>query len=309
VAAFKAEGFKGAETWLCTSKIRRTKPCYGPAFEFLKTLVPADEVKYIKVTMVSHRDNSSDHQCAPEWFHLRHGHYAFTKGAYPSEEGYFADIAKAYREEIADLYKRGCRNIQIDDPLLAYFCAVPMIEGMKKVGINSEDVLDTYIKLYNDCLEGHPADMVCGLHLCRGNFKGGVHFSEGGYDAIAVKLFNEIHCDTYYLECAFHPKISGLMVDDTPRAGNFEPLASLPKNKTVVLGLISSKLPELEETKQVEGRLNEAAKILGDPHKKRICLSPQCGFASHIEGNKVLTPSHFLDRLFPPNAPSFASDC
>src|SRR5262249_6605335 len=82
----------------------------------------------------------------------------------------------------------------------------------------------------------------------------------------------------------------GLMVDDTPRAGNFEPLAHLPKHKSVVLGLISSKLPELEDPKQISSRLDEAATILGDPEKKRICLSPQCGFASHIEGNKVSSP-------------------
>jgi methionine synthase II (cobalamin-independent) len=129
--------------------------------------------------------------------------------AYPSEQEYFSDIAKAYREEIADLYKAGCRNIQIDDPLLAYFCAVPMLEGMKAQGIDPNKVLGSYIGLYNDCLRDHPADMTCGLHLCRGNFKGGVHFSEGGYDAIAVKLFNEINCDVYYLECnCFRHKIN-----------------------------------------------------------------------------------------------------
>jgi len=153
-----------------------------------------------------------------------------------------------------------------------------MIDGMKEVGIDSQKVLDRYIKLYNDCLAGHEPDMVVGLHLCRGNFKGGVHFSEGGYDAIAVKLFNEINCDTYYLEY------------DTPRAGNFEPLAHLPKGKSVVLGLISSKVPDLEDPKQIAGRVDEAAEILGDPQKKRICLSPQCGFASHIEGNNVRPP-------------------
>jgi len=161
-----------------------------------------------------------------------------------------------------------------------------MIEGMKQVGIDSNTVLDTYIKLYNDCLEGHKSDMTIGLHLCRGNFKGGVHFSEGGYDTIAIKLFNEINCDTYYLECSCL-SITLLTADDTPRAGNFEPLAHLPKDKSVVLGLISSKLAELEDPKQIAGRIDEAAKILGDPQKKRICLSPQCGFASHIEGNAV----------------------
>ena len=161
-----------------------------------------------------------------------------------------------------------------------------MIEGMKKAGIDSNNVLNTYIKLYNDCLEGHKSDMTIGLHLCRGNFKGGVHFSEGGYDAIAVKLFNEINCDTYYLECSYL-SVPPLIADDTPRAGNFEPLAHLPKAKSVVLGLISSKLAELEDPKQIAGRVDEAAKILGDPQKKRICISPQCGFASHIEGNAV----------------------
>lgn len=133
-------------------------------------------------------------------------------------------------------------NIQFDDPLLAYFCADSMIAGMEEREIDHVGLLDLYIKVYNDCLKGRPADLTVGLHLCRGNFKGGLHFSEGGYDRIAVKLFQQINVDCYYLEY------------DTERAGTFEPLKYLPKHKSVVLGLISSKVP------QVHGSHNLKAK-------------------------------------------------
>ena len=189
---------------------------------------------------------------APEWFHLRHGEYAYPKDVYandgtsppaygraarlsahvPADE-YFNDIATAYQEEIQALYAAGCRNVQFDDPLLAYFCAESMIKGMEERGIDHEALFDTYIRAYNACIEGRPADMTVGLHLCRGNFKGGLHFSEGGYDRIAIKLFTQINVDAYYLEY------------DTPRAGTFEPLKFLPKHKTVVLGLVTSKSPQV----------------------------------------------------------------
>jgi methionine synthase II (cobalamin-independent) len=146
---------------------------------------------------------------------------------------FFADVAVAYQQEIKELYAAGCRDIQFDDPLLAYFCAESMIKGMESLGIDHEALLDTYIRAYNACLKDRPTDMVVGLHLCRGNFKDGMHFSEGGYDRIAIKLFQQINVDTYYLEY------------DTPRAGTFEPLKFLPKNKSVVLGLVSSKIPQV----------------------------------------------------------------
>jgi len=221
--------------------------------------------------------------CAPEWYHLRHGQYAYDKSVYANDDEYFADIAVAYQQEIADLYAHGCRNLQIDDPLLAYFCAESMISGMKEAGIDSEALLDTYIRTYNNCLKGKPADMTIGVHLCRGNFKDGRHFSEGGYDRIAIKLFNEIHADCYYLEY------------DTERAGTFEPLKHLPANKTVVLGLISTKLRKLEDKNELKKKILAAADVIADGNPKRskeaalnqICISPQCGFASHSEGNNI----------------------
>jgi len=161
-----------------------------------------------------------------------------------------------------------------------------MLEGMRNEGVDSEAVLDLYIKVYNGILKDRPADMTMGLHLCRGNFKDGVHFSEGGYDRIAIKMFNNLDFDCYYLEY------------DTERAGTFEPLKFLPPNKTVVLGLISSKLPKLEDEYQLIKRVHDAAEIIasGDPRRplhealNQICISPQCGFASHSDGNVISIP-------------------
>ncbi|KAI0037184.1 UROD/MetE-like protein [Vararia minispora EC-137] len=277
-AGFKELNFKKADSYMCKSKIKRTKSFYRAEFEYTKSLLPSEKHKDIKLTI-----------CAPEWFHLRHGPYAYPLDVYKTDEEYFADISRAYREEIAELYSLGCRNIQFDDPLLAYFCSEKMLAGMKEAGVDSERLLQLYINVYNDCLEGRPADMNVGVHLCRGNFKarsqhsGGRHFSEGGYDRIAVKLFNELNVDCYYLEY------------DTERAGTFEPLKHLPKHKTVVLGLVTSKFPQLEDPEEMKQRVHSAAEIISHGVESRtkaeafhqICISPQCGFASHSLGNEV----------------------
>jgi methionine synthase II (cobalamin-independent) len=127
---------------------------------------------------------------------------------YTDREAYFNDIAAAYRQELEVLYAAGCRNVQIDGPIFAFFCDVSMLKGLKDDGKDPVALLDAYIRLYNNCLATRPRDMTVGLHLCRGNFRS-IHFSEGGYDAIAVKLFNEVNVDCYYLEY------------DTERAGAF----------------------------------------------------------------------------------------
>jgi hypothetical protein len=132
-----------------------------------------------------------------------------------------------------------------------------MLAGMQAAGVDAEALLDTYIRAYNACLKGRPRDMTVGLHLCRGNFKDGLHFSEGGYDRIARKLFNEIDVDTYYLEY------------DTQRAGSFEPLRHLPPHKSVVLGVLSSKLPALEHVEHVKQRIHEAAETIAGGELKR----------------------------------------
>lgn len=157
-----------------------------------------------------------------------------------------------------------------------------MLQGFQDAGEDSEALLDSYIQLYNACLAGRPADFHVGLHLCRGNFAYSRHFSEGGYDRIAGKLFNEIAVDTYFLEY------------DTPRAGGFAPLKALPPHKNVVLGVITSKFPELEDLGELRERVFQAADFVGagagqtrEEALRRIGVSPQCGFASHHLGNSV----------------------
>lgn len=157
-----------------------------------------------------------------------------------------------------------------------------MLAGFKEVGEDSDALLDSYIKLYNDCLASRPGDLHVGIHLCRGNFAYSKHFSEGGYDRIATKLFNDIDVDTYFLEY------------DTARAGGFEPLKELPPHKNVVLGVITSKFPELEDIGAMKERVYQAADIMAsgagqsrDQALQRIGVSPQCGFASHHLGNSV----------------------
>ncbi|GAA6038283.1 hypothetical protein JCM8097_003921 [Rhodosporidiobolus ruineniae] len=270
-AFFESHAEKPGDTMVCNAKLVRNKPMYRPEFEYVASLVKPEEVKNVKITLA-----------APEWYHLRHGEHAFDTSVYATEEEYFADIAKAYREELADLYDAGCRNVQFDDPMLAYFCATSMLEGMKAEGIDSGKVLDQYIQLYNDCVRDAPADMTIGLHLCRGNFKDGMHFSEGGYEHISKKLFKELNAHVYYLEY------------DTARAGGFEPLADLPADKVVVLGLVTSKFPALEDKEELVKRINEAADFVAKGNNqtreealKRLAISPQCGFASHAEGNPV----------------------
>lgn len=157
-----------------------------------------------------------------------------------------------------------------------------MIAGFKADGQDADALLDSYIKLYNDCVSSRPADMHLGIHLCRGNFAYSKHFSEGGYDRIATKLFNNIDADTYFLEY------------DTERAGTFEPLKELPAHKNVILGVITSKFPELEDLEETRGKVFQAADIIAkgagqtrEEALKRIGVSPQCGFASHHLGNAV----------------------
>lgn len=199
IAAFTESGHKPGETVICTGKIKHVGSTYVDQFKYLASLVPPEQVKNLKITLA-----------APNWYHLRYKEgRAYPKEVYSSDEEYFADIAKAYQEELQILYDAGCRNVQYDDPNLAYFCSEKMIAGWNADPLNKysvDDLLDKYIKLYNDCLAKRPADMHVGVHLCRGNFVNSRHFSEGGYDRIAVKLFKELNVDTYYLEY------------DTPRA-------------------------------------------------------------------------------------------
>jgi methionine synthase II (cobalamin-independent) len=236
--------------------------------------LPQSEWGNIKLTMIT-----------PAWFHMRYKHgRAYTPDAYSNDAEYFADVAKVYRAELESLYAAGLRNVQFDDPGMAYFCSKSFREGWAADPDNEgsvDDLLDAYIRLYNDILVDLP--MHTGIHLCRGNFIGGRHFSEGSYDVIAKKLFEDLEVDTFYLEY------------DTERAGGFEPLRFLPKDKNVVVGVISSKVRELEDKEVVKERVYLAADFVaegsGETREealKRVCISPQCGFSTHESGYPLL---------------------
>ncbi|KAI1468985.1 UROD/MetE-like protein [Daldinia caldariorum] len=238
----------------------------------VQAFVPKSEWGNIKLTMI-----------APSWFHMRYKQgRAYTPEAYANDTEYFADVSKVYHAELQLLYEAGLRNVQFDDPGMAYFCSTDFRKGWEEDKDNIgtwEDLLDAYIKLYNDSLAGLPADFHSGIHLCRGNFIGGRHFSEGAYDIIAKKLFEDLNVNTFYLEY------------DTERAGGFEPLQFLPKDKNVVIGVISSKLRQLEDKEETKDRIYRAADFVAkgsgqtrEEALKRISISPQCGFSTHESG-------------------------
>lgn len=194
-----------------------------------------------------------------------------TVGIYPDEEELIQDIAKAYRTVIADLYKAGCRNIQFDDCTWGMFCDRKYWEARQKENVTVEGEASKYLRLNNLALEERPDDLVINTHVCRGNYHS-TWASSGGYEPIAPFLFADENVNAFYLEF------------DDERSGGFEPLKYVADGKQVVLGLITSKSPVLEDKTTVIARIHEAAKYVP---LERLCLSPQCGFASCEIGNKL----------------------
>ena len=212
-------------------------------------------------------------QCipSPSLVHFRTGREGVDREAYPDMEGFFADLARVFREEIADLAAVGCRYLQIDDVNFAYLCDPKMREGVKKIGEDPDKLPAMYAKLINDCIKDRPSDMAVCTHLCRGNFAS-AWVAEGGYDPVAEVLFNDLAVDGYFLEY------------DTPRAGNFAPLRYMPKGKKLILGLVTSKSGALEDPDDLKRRIDDASKFVP---LEQLGISPQCGFSSTVLGNKL----------------------
>jgi len=217
---------------------------------------------------------------SPTILHFRGGRAAIDKTAYPDIEEFFADLAKVYREEIAALYQAGCRYVQLDETNLPFLCDPKMREGVAQRGDDPDKLPARYVALLNDCLRDVPDDMAVGMHMCRGNHESS-WAAEGGYDPVAELAFGTIDVDALFLEY------------DSPRAGSFAPLKYLSKNKTAVLGLVTTKKGKLETKDEIKRRIEEAARIVS---LDRLALSPQCGFASTIKGN-ALTPDEQRHKL------------
>ena len=237
-------------------KLRRSRPIAGEDFDFLKSVTK----QTAKLCIPS-----------PTMVHFRGGRAAIDRTAYPDMEEFFADLARAYREEIADLAARGCTYLQLDDTNLAYLCDEKLRRGARERGDDPDQLPHIYARLINDSIRNRPSSMTVCIHLCRGNFRS-AWVAEGGYDPVAEPLFSEIAVDGYFLEY------------DTPRAGDFSPLRYLPKGKSLVLGLVTTKTPELESADDLKRRIDSAARYVPMEH---LAISPQCGFSSTVHGNDI----------------------
>lgn len=193
------------------------------------------------------------------------------RGVYATDEELADAIAAAYRQVIADLYAAGCRNIQFDDCTWGIYCDTDFVAKTGMQAVDIQKVSELGVALNNAAIEGAPEDLVINTHVCRGNYHSTYAF-EGGYDPVAPYLFAHENVNAFYLEF------------DTPRAGGFEPLAHVAESKKVVLGLITSKQPGLEDKEAVKARIKEASKYVP---LENLYLSPQCGFASCEIGNKL----------------------
>lgn len=241
---------------VCRGKLKKVAPISTEEFKFLKSVAKGEP----KVTMPS-----------PSTFHFWRGKRGLEGSPYKDAAAFFDDLCAIYRQEISDLAALGCRYVQLDEVALIMLGDPEIRAKVKAQGEDPDALTALYVKAMNDAVKDRPKGVTAAMHICRGNFKG-KWMAEGGYDLIAERVFKEVDVDAFCLEY------------DTPRAGDFKPLAHVPKGKTVVLGLVSTKTPALESADGLVERIEEAAKYVPKEH---LCLSPQCGFASTVAGNPV----------------------
>jgi len=230
---------------------------FGDAFRYLQDSVTS---AVPKLTIPS-----------PSMVHYRGGRAAIDESVYPDLDSFWADLTAAYREEVRGLGELGCRYLQFDDTSLAYLNDPHQREYVASIGGDPDHQHVEYIRHINEALAGRPQGMAVTTHMCRGNFRSS-WAAEGSYDFVAESLFNELEVDGFFMEW------------DDERSGGFEPLRFLPKGKVVVLGLVTTKRGELERKDELKRRVEEASRFTD---VDQLCLSPQCGFSSTVEGNAL----------------------
>ncbi|MFI4987991.1 MAG: 5-methyltetrahydropteroyltriglutamate--homocysteine S-methyltransferase [Alphaproteobacteria bacterium] len=234
-------------------RVRRVRSITGPEF----ACAHAVATRPVKITMP-----------APSVMHFFRGPDAIDRRVYEDDGQYWDDLVAVYAAEIAELGRLGCRYLQLDEVPIALLCDRNVQERVAHWGWDWRQLLGRYIDALNRAIRGRSADMAVGIHLCRGNFRG--HWiGSGGYEPVAERLFAEVEADHFLLEY------------DSERAGDFRPLRFLPKEKSAVLGLVSSKTPALEAAAQLKRRIDEAATFADHA---RLALSPQCGFGTTVGG-------------------------
>lgn len=248
-------GFKPPDMRV-TGPIHHAKSIQGEDYDFLASVVNRTP----KVAIPS-----------PSMLHFRGGRQAVDEDVYPDLDTFFDDLTAAYREEIADLAARGATYIQLDDTNLAYLCDPEIRERTAARGDDPDELTHLYCRLVNDAFRDRPDGVTAAIHLCRGNYRSS-WVSSGGYEPVGEILFNEMDVDAFFLEY------------DDDRSGDFAPLRHVPADKSVVLGLMSSKKAEVDDADEVKHRLDEAFAYVD---QDQVALSHQCGFASTSEGNEL----------------------
>ncbi len=240
-------------------KVEHVKDIQRADFEYLKAQVSAGRTP--KVTIPS-----------PTMLHFRGGRAGISKEHYPElDPAFYDDVAQAYGDELRSLAAAGSTYVQMDDTNLAYLCDDKMREAARSRGDDPNELPHRYAKFINKVVAQKPAGMTLAMHLCRGNFKS-THAAAGNYEPVAEALLAEMNLDAYFMEY------------DDERSGDFRPLRYLPKGKTVVLGLVTTKFGEMEAKDLLKRRIDEAAKYAP---LDQLCLSPQCGFSSTVHGNNI----------------------
>jgi 5-methyltetrahydropteroyltriglutamate--homocysteine methyltransferase len=206
---------------------------------------------------------------SPSSLHFRYGRDAVPESIYPRMEDFYRDLGETYRKAVRAFADAGCRYLQLDEVNFTYLCDPKLRALVSDRGEDPRQLPHVYARMINAAFSDAPADMTRAMHLCRGNFQS-TFVASGGYEPVAEILFNEIEIDAYFMEY------------DSERAGSFEPLRFVPEGKMVVLGLVTSKSGKLESKDEIKRRIDAAAKYVP---LDRLCLSPQCGFASTEEGN------------------------
>ena len=242
------------------------QPIFGAAFQFLQSAVTTATPK---LTIPS-----------PSMVHYRGGPAAIDRSVYPDDEQFWDDLSAAYARQVQEIAALGCTYLQLDDTSLAYLNDPAQRAELAAKGGDAEHQHERYVRQINAALAGRPPGLRVTTHLCRGNFRSSWTAS-GGYDFVAEVLFGELDVDGFFLEY------------DDERSGGFEPLRFVPPGKQVVLGLVTTKSGKLEDKDDLKRRIDEASRFVP---LDQLCLSPQCGFSSTVEGN-TLTLDEELAKL------------
>ncbi len=268
-------GLDGVESYVGERKFKFQGPQPRPILlrinKKLGGYVPHPMIDHFEFVQANTKETAKMTIPSPSTLHFRYGREAMPESIYPSMDDFYRDLGTTYRKAVRAFADAGCRYLQLDEVNLTYLCDPKLREQVTARGDDPDKLPEIYADMINAAMSDIPADMTISMHLCRGNFRS-TFVASGGYEPVAEVLFDTIKVHGYFMEY------------DSERAGGFEPLRFVPKGKTVVLGLVTTKSGQLESRDMLLRRIEEAAKFVDI---EQLALSPQCGFASTEDGNAL----------------------